>query len=594
MFKPLPLMFFSSRKFVTVLILALTCGAANGQSATVAGKVVFATGNPVATNAAGTQRSLGRGDDVLAGDNLRTPSNSRLQVSFIDGAYISLQPDSEYKIEEYEYAGQPDGSESAVYRLIKGGVRAVTGLIGKENPEAYKVETAVATIGIRGTGHNTRLCQGDCGDKDDGLYHNTWEGITYVRNDVAETNVPAGKGVYVRDMNSPIQFLSQPSSVTAVDTAGEREEEQREEEEQTTVVSSGNQRTPEGTQTVLTDDETVTVPGSSTVLLNNGLIGVLPREDPEDGEPIDVVAGTDTSVFIDDNDSIIGLLTLEEFEGDETRVTATIDPDAMLGGDDADSVDEFNDLLATADETLLEQFRQSPANAAESFVNADGLGWGRWSGGNFLVVDALGETELIELVDHQSLHFIFGPEPPEIPTQGGAIYDFIGGTQSTSASGATIGEGVTEGFLFADFGASAGGIEMTVSHDSNDYHVAGFLAMDTEENSIFDQDSVFATTGLDGSDCNPSCPTFIEGGFAGPDNGDGTPTHVGIEYDIQEEDIIMGVAGFGLAGGDATQVKDDQILTGIFPIEGEVEGETVLAPALVSGFDSSGFMTTGG
>lgn len=46
---------------------------------------------------------------------------------------------------------QASGSTRAFFRLLRGGFRAVSGLIGKANVNDYRVSTPVATIGIRGT-----------------------------------------------------------------------------------------------------------------------------------------------------------------------------------------------------------------------------------------------------------------------------------------------------------------------------------------------------------------------------------------------------------------------------------------------------------
>jgi len=238
--------------FCLGLLLAMSISAAQVYAAAV-GRVVFAMGQPQASDTAGISRILKKGDDIFSGDTLFT-NKGRVQISFIDGAFISLQPNTEYEISQYKYSGKPDGTEQAIYRLIKGGVRAVTGLIGRDNPDAYLVHTAVATIGIRGTGHNTRLCQGDCPGKEDGLYHNTWEGITYVVNDVDSVDVPAGRGVYVRDIESLIQFLDQPSIVTALEVAAEQLAEIEEEQE---IFVAGEQRTSTGAQIVVAVGSTV-------------------------------------------------------------------------------------------------------------------------------------------------------------------------------------------------------------------------------------------------------------------------------------------------------------------------------------------------
>ena len=126
-----------------LLLTALSCSTIyiGSVQAAAAGKVVFTTGSAKAVNASGASRTLRRGDEVFSGDSLQTSARSRLQVAFADGAYISVQPSSEYKIENYNYPGKADGTERAFYRLLKGGIRAVTGYIGKRNRDAYKVNT---------------------------------------------------------------------------------------------------------------------------------------------------------------------------------------------------------------------------------------------------------------------------------------------------------------------------------------------------------------------------------------------------------------------------------------------------------------------
>ena len=44
--------------------------------------------------------------------------------------------------------------------LIRGGFRALTGFISKRAPDAFRINTSVATIGIRGTEFDARLCEG--------------------------------------------------------------------------------------------------------------------------------------------------------------------------------------------------------------------------------------------------------------------------------------------------------------------------------------------------------------------------------------------------------------------------------------------------
>jgi hypothetical protein len=115
-----------------------------------AASVEFAIGNATVINAAGDSRALSKGSDIEAGDTVDTGSG-RVQLRFTDGAYISLQPGSRFRIDEYNYSGKRDDTERGFFSLIKGGLRTITGLIGRTNRRNYQVRVPVATIGIRGT-----------------------------------------------------------------------------------------------------------------------------------------------------------------------------------------------------------------------------------------------------------------------------------------------------------------------------------------------------------------------------------------------------------------------------------------------------------
>jgi FecR protein len=548
---------------ITGLLLTSLLSSGQTHAATAAGKVAFAMGQTQAVNTSGARRSLKRGDEVFSGDRLQTAKRSRLQVSLADGAYISVQPDSEYQIEDYQYSGKNDGSEKAIYRLFKGGIRAVTGLIGRKNREAYKVHTAVATIGIRGTGHNTRVCAGDCPGKEDGLYHNTWEGITYVVNDVDTANVPAGRGVFVKHIEALIQFLDQPSSITAVVTAARNLAKVEEDEE---LFETGDQRNERGDQTIVAVGSTVLpkAVNPSGGRFDDGLafVAVEPDLEPDaEFDPVDITQGHNTSVFFNIDGEPIGALFTDDL-GD--REFGTIDLNAMLGGDDPAAVDEVSALLlsATFDPAILDEFSANPASVAE-FFDADDIFWGRWANGkvlNFEFDGSISELNVDELTGNQSIHFIVGPEPPPLPSLGSATYNFIGGTQSTSVSGATIGQGATAGFISVDFGTSDGFINMDVMHNEIEYFVSGNLNIFASENSFFING--LATTSASGSACNPDCLTEIDGSFFGPGiefDSELFPKHIGIEYDISETDEFSGVAGFATTA-DLIQIASSTVL----------------------------------
>lgn len=135
----------------SVLMLALISAAFGGNAAASAGRIDFSIGGVVATRAGGQQRPLVKGDELESGDTVHT-NNGRAQIRFPDGAYVSLQPNTVFGVKEYNYDGKPDGSERGFFSLLKGAMRAVTGLIGRVHRNAFKIATPTATVGIRGTG----------------------------------------------------------------------------------------------------------------------------------------------------------------------------------------------------------------------------------------------------------------------------------------------------------------------------------------------------------------------------------------------------------------------------------------------------------
>lgn len=115
-----------------------------------AARVEFSTGNAIATGPDGNARKLSKGTEINAGDTINT-ADGRAQLRFTDGGLMSLSPDTEFRVDEYSYDGKQDGNEKSFFNLVKGGLRAITGVIGHTNKKNYKLNTPVATIGIRGT-----------------------------------------------------------------------------------------------------------------------------------------------------------------------------------------------------------------------------------------------------------------------------------------------------------------------------------------------------------------------------------------------------------------------------------------------------------
>lgn len=143
-----------SRKYTAIkalLVLVLFWMAGAGWAAQVAGTVMQLSGPLLARKADGAVRILALKSEVESGDTLVTEKNTYALVKFIDNSEITLKPSTTFKVENFSYdAANPNG-DNASFNLVKGGLRSVTGLLGKRNKEKFSMKTPSATIGIRGT-----------------------------------------------------------------------------------------------------------------------------------------------------------------------------------------------------------------------------------------------------------------------------------------------------------------------------------------------------------------------------------------------------------------------------------------------------------
>ncbi len=119
------------------------------QGFAAAGSVQFSTGDVQLRRGAVVAAAI-KGTDVESGDVIVTGSAGRAQIRFSDGGLVALYPDSQFTVTRYADTGNP-AQENFAVSLLQGGMRAVTGLIGKRNPQNYKVITPTAVVGIRGS-----------------------------------------------------------------------------------------------------------------------------------------------------------------------------------------------------------------------------------------------------------------------------------------------------------------------------------------------------------------------------------------------------------------------------------------------------------
>ena len=125
------------------------------------GEVEYSRGAGVAQAPGKAPRIMGKGLSLEEGDRLTTSDGSTAIVKLQDGTRMTVRPNSELIMQTYKYReGAPDNS--MVMQLLRGGFRAITGLISKGSADAARIQTSTATIGIRGTDFDARVCGPEC------------------------------------------------------------------------------------------------------------------------------------------------------------------------------------------------------------------------------------------------------------------------------------------------------------------------------------------------------------------------------------------------------------------------------------------------
>ena len=194
------------------------------------GQVTHLSGTLTAKRADGSTKLFAAKSEVLEGDTLATEQETYARIKFADGAEVVLRPGSQLKVANYSYDQAKPESDNIVLNMLKGGFRAVTGLVGKRNRDAVSFATTNATIGIRGTHFGALICQDDCGGvptvtgkpPENGLHLDVADGAIVVKNAGGQQVINTGQFGFVQTPNTqpvivpPAQGIqvTMPSSIS--------------------------------------------------------------------------------------------------------------------------------------------------------------------------------------------------------------------------------------------------------------------------------------------------------------------------------------------------------------------------------------------
>ena len=194
--------------WLCAVALALYAGHAMGD----AGKIEQLSGTLSVKGADGKLRILSRNSVIRPGDTVNTERDSYAQIQFADGGRVTLKPNTSVRLDRFKFTQEKPQEDSFVYSLLRGGLRAVTGLLGQRSKDAYELKTETATVGIRGTTFSVDDCTSDrsspdCARLKPAVYVGVTDGQIVVRNAQGELGVAAGQFGLIEREKRPL-FLS--------------------------------------------------------------------------------------------------------------------------------------------------------------------------------------------------------------------------------------------------------------------------------------------------------------------------------------------------------------------------------------------------
>jgi len=265
-------------KRVLIASLLLCFSTFNHATAETVGTVILSFGQNAAVSNDGDSRVLKRKSEVFADDTLKTGIKGRLQIRFTDGSRLSLKPDTEFKITEYQFDSNKPNDGKAIYKLLKGGMRTITGKIGKTDREDYKLDAVIATIGIRGTDFTVIKT----GDKVTGSVNSGKINVTSKLSG-ASKNINPGRSFEVSGTDGQIRESQTPQSDGSSEEGGtdEGDEESESTSDEESDSAENTSTDSDSSATEAGDDSSATVDASTT--LSEGSLtdpATLPASDP--------------------------------------------------------------------------------------------------------------------------------------------------------------------------------------------------------------------------------------------------------------------------------------------------------------------------
>jgi hypothetical protein len=96
------------------------------------------------------RKAAASGGGIQANQRITTGETGAASILLKDGTVLTMGPNATMDLNQFEFDSTTQEG-NFLLDLIQGSVRVVTGLLGKANPEKFKVKTPTSVVGVRGT-----------------------------------------------------------------------------------------------------------------------------------------------------------------------------------------------------------------------------------------------------------------------------------------------------------------------------------------------------------------------------------------------------------------------------------------------------------
>ena len=465
------------------------------------GRVVLSVGDVAQVRGADRVR-VSAGATLGVGDAIVTGADGHAQLRFSDDALVAIKPGSEFRIEAYTFAGRADGSERAVFRLVRGGFRTLTGQIGQVNRDTYQVLTTQATIGIRGTHYQLEICgPGECRETPDeppapaGLYGGVYDGSIAAITPRASAVFGAREFFVVPDDGVPTRLIGPPSFLSGKLVGKQLAA-------RTAPSEIGFRKVPEFPLDQLD-------PLARYIKAPYQVTEDLTKSDSV-ATPIVGLVGSDEATL--------------EFAVGVSADLLRLDPLGRLVAIDN------GPLTASVGTASIVDLGANPSNGAS-------LNWGRWEGPGSTITQTLPNGQVVHN-DGGNLHYVYGVVATDLPTAGIVEYAPLGGTRPTDSATGEVGTLLSGGRVAVNFNNAQVTLNnLQVGFTNAIYSMSGVASL---VGPLFSTGGIGANATCAGA----GCQSIVAGNFAGFLAGPGA-SGLGLDYYFNTRNgVIEGVAAY--------------------------------------------------